>query len=223
MKLYSIALALLIPGSILAASEERRLVFEEVPTTMLFGVVQQAWAEATKTIPEPTGTVPGIYQELLEKGYPGFCAANPAIVQRTFEILDHFKPDSACTCCQPKTQELIRATANAFTVAARKPKTISRWVTECYGFSAGVMLMATQNSKNKNFKARIMTLNRIIDNNGIEGTPEERIEIAAHMLAITARFNERFVAMQRDKDTFAAFCKRLPEIFEKLKAANLEN
>lgn len=234
MKLHYTLLMLLIPGSICAAAKsskskvaqpERRLVLEEHPTAMLFGVVQKAWADATTTIPEPSGMVPGIYKEILEKGYLGFCATNRAVVKRTFEILDHFEPGAQCSCCSTPIQLLMQNVGAVFADAKNKsePEWSQKWTTECDGFSAALMLMAKQNPLSSKFKVRVMTLDRIIANNGIEGTPEERIEIAAHMLAVTARFNARFVAMDKNPEKFAAFCQLLPEIFKSLKARGLEN
>ncbi len=227
MKIYVAILTLLIPCSLYAAAsshDERQLPFEDHPTSMLLCDIKQAWETTTQTLgAAPTGTVPGIYQEILEKGFTGFCKENPLVVQRSLQIRDHFRTDFCCTCCHRVIHNLMHATSTHFVNATTNYKYMGLWEAECFGFSTTLMFMQNGNPLCKKFKRRVMIQDRIIDNNGIQGTEKERIEVAAYILVTSARFSERFVTMGKNKKRFAKFWSKMPRIFERLKQAKLEN
>jgi hypothetical protein len=218
MKAYIAIVTLSIPCCIFAAAsphDERKVVFEEVPTRMLLGTLQATWTDALKIVPEPTGTVPGIYQEILEKGFDGFTTAHPAIKRRMLAIFDHLTQNPPCTCCTAKMKTLFNKSNSLFKRACENPSNISYWKSEFFCFSGTLLLLVNKQLKSK-FKVHISTVDCIVDNHGITGSVGDRVEVAAYILAVAARFNQRFIAMGKDEKLFDAFNAELPTLYKRL-------
>lgn len=187
------------------ASEDRRLQLERVPTETHEAVIKQgyAFAQAQVSDGELSGTVPELYAEILEKGYQAFLDTYRDIEQRALEILDLFN--------NPVAEDLpeVKAAADAFDAAAGDPTNVDLWVDEFKLFSVAILKLV--NSRDiKGFKAHPETAERIILNNKLNATAEERIEIAGHMAAVTARFSQRYNIM--GDETFVAFRKKVATV-----------
>lgn len=195
--------------SVFVQGTERRLELEPVPTLSHESVIKDGYEFAQANVPdgELSGTVPELYREILEKGYQGFLDSNREIEQRTLEILDLFN--------NPVSEDTpeIKAAADAFDLAVADPNNVDLWLKEFELFSKALINLVKSRQIGP-CKLHPQTAQRIILNNKLQATPEERIEIGAHMAAVTGRFSQRYRAM--NEETFVAFRARAAAVIAAL-------
>lgn len=221
MKLYSTVLALLIAGNLLAASEGRRMQLHPTVAAMHLHFAKTHYNDAANRLRaqnkidadfgEPSGLVPELYRDLIQ-GYQPFLDNNRDVEAKALQILDLFE--------QPVSEDEpeIKAAADAFDIAAADPDNVDLWANELELFSEALRLQAQRSPHTRGFDLCIKISDRIVANHGIDGTPEARLEIAAHQMAIPGRFNQRFTAMKENTATFQAFAAKAPEVFARLLA-----
>lgn len=149
----------------------------------------------------PTGTIADFYAQLIEHGFNGVLEQEPALAAKTLAVLNEFHPEA--------TMAEAQAAALAFEQAKKDPKNLDAWMDEFTPFSIAMMKLAQH--KADRFTPHPWIAQRIAVNNNIFGTDEERTAIAAHILAVTVRFNQRFVAMNEDMEVFGAFIQRVKD------------
>lgn len=189
---------------------ERRLHLDPAPTAMHQYIARMSYQKAQEMVGggELTGTIAEFYAAIIAHGYQQFLDNNHDIEQRTLEIMDIFQaPVSEKT-------PLIKAAVDAYDSALTNPHNVDLWLQEFEVFSEALIDLAGQFITLSSFKALADVAQRLVDNNGIIAEPKQRIEMAACMIAVTARFTQRYLAM--GAEAFEIFKKRAPEVIQRL-------
>jgi hypothetical protein len=205
------SLMVLFLGSTLSlfGAVDRKLHLDPAPTGMHEHIARISYQKAKDAIGgELTGTVAEFYAAIIKHGYQNFLDNNPDIEQRTLEIMDIFQAPVS------EKKPLVKAAVDAYACVLNDPQNIDLWLQELEAFSDALIDLARSLVTLPSFKALADVTQRLIDNNGVSAEPKQRIEMVSCMVAVTARFTQRYLAM--GAEAFEEFKKRAPEVIQRL-------
>lgn len=163
---------------------------EEFPTKYYEAIIKKKYEDAEKEIPDGVlfGVVADIYRDIILQGYQNVLNSNPKVVQRALEIIACLRNPVAGDSSD------IKDTADAFNKASADPQNVALWDTDFFLFSKALVCLAS-GLNIEGFDPNPDMKQRIISNNGLCTTEEQRIAIAAHLAVLVIALSQRYLLM----------------------------
>lgn len=206
MKRLLVILFLSINLSLLSAASQL-IKLEDVPTQTFEERIKKCYLDAQTEVGELSGTIPELYEQILDQGYQSYLDAHVDVAQRVVQLLKRFENAAL------DDNAGIKVAQSAFIAAVADPHNLDLWTNE-FALFMHVVLDELKKILPEGFSYHPSTKQRIILNNGLRVNREEdRIEIAAHMAVSLVRMSQRYIIM--GPETFELLKPKMFEIVDK--------